>query len=148
MAVTSAEEVIVKVEVSSAAGSLGKLSGFSPITLYFPLSLVISMLKFLSMLNVSGWSGMFFRESTSILAGIHTLPEPFDSTSICTFITVSRSVATTLSLFFSTSNRKSSSMGSTVLLLITPLICCSCFSNAEEDTMNFMRKRLVEFQQT
>src|SRR5690606_5731225 len=53
-------------------------------------------------------------------------------------ITVSRSVATTLSLFFSTSNKKSSRMGSTVLVLITPAICCSCLSNAEEDTINFI----------
>ena len=45
MAVTKAEEVMVKELASSAAGSLGKLSGFSPITLYLPLSLVISTRK-------------------------------------------------------------------------------------------------------
>ena len=29
-------------------------------------------------------------------------------------------------------------MGKTVLALITPLICCNCFSRAEEETMNFI----------
>ncbi len=29
-------------------------------------------------------------------------------------------------------------MGRTVLALITPLICCNCFSKAEEETINFM----------
>jgi hypothetical protein len=43
-----------------------------------------------------------------------------------------------VSLFFSTSNKKSSSMGRTVLALITPLICCNCLSKADDDTINFM----------
>jgi len=67
---------------SSATGSLGKLSGFSPITLYFPLSLVISTPKFLSMVKVSGCSAMFFSESIKILAGIQTFPLSLASTSI------------------------------------------------------------------
>src|SRR3954465_14330779 len=96
IAVTKAVEVMVKEVVSSAAGSLGKLSGFSPITLYLPLSLVISIAKFLSMVKVSGWSGMFLRESISILAGIQTFPVSRASISICILITVSRSVATTV----------------------------------------------------
>jgi hypothetical protein len=29
-------------------------------------------------------------------------------------------------------------MGSTVFALITPEICCSCFSNAEDEAMNFI----------
>src|SRR5580658_4818585 len=131
-------ELVVKDVVSSAAGSFGKLSGFSPITLYLPLSLVSSTAKCLSILKVSGWSGIFFKESIRILAGIQTLPVSLASISRCTFITVSRSVATTVSLFFSTSNRKSSRIGKTVFALITPLICCSCFNNAEEETINFM----------
>src|SRR5215467_15144401 len=73
-----------------------------------------------------------------ILAGIQTLPVSLASTSKCTFITVSRSVATTVSLFFSTSNRKSSRIGKTVFALMTPLICCNCFNKAEEETINFM----------
>src|SRR5579871_4630786 len=81
---------------------------------------------------------MFFSESIRILAGIQTLPDSLASTSRCTFMTVSRSVATTVSLFFSTSNKKSSRIGNTVLALITPLICCNCFNNADEETMNFM----------
>src|SRR5215475_1315385 len=81
MAVTRADAVILNEVVSSAAGSFGKLSGFSPITLYLPLSLVISMPKFLSILNVSGWSGIFFKESIKILAGIQTLPLSFASIS-------------------------------------------------------------------
>src|SRR5688572_13185106 len=74
MAVTKADEGMVNDVVSSAVGSFGKLSGFSPITLYLPLSDVISIPKFLSMVKVSGWSGMFFKESIRILAGIQTLP--------------------------------------------------------------------------
>ena len=54
IAVIKAKEVALNVVVSSAEGSLGKLSGFSPITLYFPLSLVSSIPKFLSILNVNG----------------------------------------------------------------------------------------------
>ena len=54
IAVTRAAAVVLKEVVSSAAGSFGKLSGFSPITLYFPLSLVSSTPKFLSILNVNG----------------------------------------------------------------------------------------------
>src|SRR6187549_1286381 len=54
IAVIKADEVALNEVVSSAEGSLGKLSGFSPITLYFPLSLVISIPKFLSMLKVKG----------------------------------------------------------------------------------------------
>src|SRR6186713_2851560 len=138
IAVTRAEEVVVNEVVSSVAGSLGKLSGFSPITLYLPLSLVSSTAKCLSILKVRGWSGIFFRESMRILAGIQTFPVSLASISIWTFMTVSRSVATTVSLFFSTSNRKSSRIGRTVLALITPLICCSCFNKAEEETINFM----------
>src|SRR5678810_222864 len=51
IAVMSDDALSVKEVVSSAVGSFGKLSGFSPITLYLPLSLVISTAKFLSMLN-------------------------------------------------------------------------------------------------
>ena len=138
IAVTRADEVMVNELASSATGSFGKLSGFSPITLYLPLSLVSSIPKFLSILNVRGCSGIFFRESIKILAGIHTLPLSLASTSKCTFITVSKSVATTVSLFLSISNKKSSKIGNTVLLLITPFICCNCFSKADEDTMNFI----------
>ena len=54
IAVRRALLVMVKLVVSSAVGSLGKLSGFSPITLYLPLSLVISTEKFLSILKVRG----------------------------------------------------------------------------------------------
>src|SRR5213075_301985 len=105
IAVISADEVALNEVVSSAEGSFGKLSGFSPITLYFPLSLVISIAKFLSILNVSGVSAIFFNESIKILAGMQTLPLSFASISIWILITVSRSVATTVSLFFSTSNK-------------------------------------------
>jgi hypothetical protein len=38
----------------------------------------------------------------------------------------------------STSNRKSSRIGSTVLALMTPEICCNCLSKEEEDTINFI----------
>ncbi len=31
-------------------------------------------------------------------------------------------------------------MGRTVLALITPLICCRCFSKAEDETINFMNR--------
>jgi hypothetical protein len=41
-------------------------------------------------------------------------------------------------LFFSTSNKKSSRIGNTVLALITPAICCSCLSKEEDDTINFI----------
>src|SRR6476661_6537441 len=82
IAVTNARLVMVKELVSSAIGSLGKLSGFSPITLYLPLSLVISTAKFLSIVNVSGWSGMFLSESINILAGIQTRLFSWLSTSI------------------------------------------------------------------
>ena len=74
MAVTSADEVMVNALASSAAGSFGKLSGVSPITLYLPLSLVISTAKFLSILKVRGCSARFFKESNNIFAGIQTLP--------------------------------------------------------------------------
>src|SRR5436190_6963864 len=141
IAVMSADEVIVNEVVSSGEGSLGKLSGFSPITLYFPLSLVISIVKFLSILKVSGWSEIFFNESKRILAGMQIFPLSFASISNCTRITVSRSVATTVSLLFSTSNKKSSSIGSTVLALITPEMCCNCFSKAEDDTINFILQK-------
>src|SRR5689334_18017314 len=66
IAVTRAAADMVNEVVSSAAGSFGKLSGFSPITLYFPLSLVISTPKFLSIVKVRGWSGIFFKESIRI----------------------------------------------------------------------------------
>src|SRR6187551_626156 len=69
IAVIKAKEVALNVVVSSAEGSLGKLSGFSPITLYFPLSLVSSIPKFLSILKVNGWSGIFFKLSKRIFAG-------------------------------------------------------------------------------
>jgi hypothetical protein len=46
-------------------------------------------------------------------------------------------------LFFSISNKKSSSIGKTVLALITPLICCNCFSRADEETINFIIISLV-----
>ena len=81
IAETKAEEVILKEFASSATGSFGKLSGFSPITLYFPLSLVISIPKFLSIVKVNGCSAMFFSESINILAGIQTLPLSLASTS-------------------------------------------------------------------
>src|SRR6185436_3764698 len=116
----------------------GKLSGFSPITLYLPLSLVISTVKFLSILKVNGWSEMFLSESIKMRAGIQIFPLALLSTSICTLITVSRSVAATVSFLSSISNKKSSSMGRTVLAFITPLICCKCFNKAEEETMNFI----------
>jgi regulatory protein len=45
-----------------------------------------------------------------------------------------------VSLFFSISNKKSSKIGSTVLALITPLICCKCLSKAEDETINFMNR--------
>src|SRR3954471_22475517 len=138
IAVINARLVMVKELVSSATGSLGKLSGFSPITLYLPLSLVISTAKFLSMVNVSGWSGMFFSESINILAGMHTRLFSWLSTSICTRITVSRSVAMMFNFLSVMSNKKSSNIGSTVLALITPLICCRCLSNEEDDTINFI----------
>src|ERR1700741_1752977 len=95
IAVTNAVAVIVNEVVSSLAGSLGKLSGFSPIILYLPLSLVISILKFLSILKVSGWSGIFFKESSRIFDGMHTFPLSFASIANWIRITVSRSVATT-----------------------------------------------------
>src|SRR6185436_15012042 len=81
---------------------------------------------------------MLFKLSKRIRAGMQTFPLSFDSISIWIRITVSRSVATTLSLFFSTSNKKSSRIGNTVLALITPEICCSCFNKAEEETINFI----------
>ena len=143
IALTSEEELILKELASSAAGSLGKLSGFSPITLYLPLSLVISTAKFLSILKVRGCSAIFFSESSNIFAGMQTLPLSFASISRCTFITVSRSVATTVSLFFSMENKKSSSMGNTVLALMTPLICCNCLRRVDEETMNFMIMALI-----
>jgi len=31
-------------------------------------------------------------------------------------------------------------MGSTVFALMTPLICCKCFSKAEDETINFMNR--------
>src|SRR5579871_1433293 len=100
IAVTNTEEVVVNEDVSSAVGSFGKLSGFSPITLYLPLSLVSSTAKCLSILKVSGWSGIFFNESIKIFAGIQTLPVSFASASRLTFITVSKSFAMIVNLFF------------------------------------------------
>ena len=138
IAVTSAEELMVNEFSSSAKGSFGKLSGFSPITLYLPLSLVISIPNLLSMVKVSGCSEIFFNVSNNIFAGIQTFPLSLASISKCTFITVSRSVATTVSLFDSMSNKKSSKIGNTVFALITPLISCSCLSRAEEETINFI----------
>ena len=123
MAVSKAWLVMVKAEVSSAGGSFGKLSGFSPMTLYLPLSLVISIPKFLSISKVSGWLGRFFRESMRIFAGIQTRPLSLASISRWIFITVSRSVATTVSLLASISKRKSSRIGKTLFEPITPLIC-------------------------
>jgi hypothetical protein len=41
-------------------------------------------------------------------------------------------------LFFSTSNKKSSRIGNTVLALITPAICCNCFNKEEDETINFI----------
>ena len=142
IAVSKAEALMLKEVVSSAPGSLGKLSGFSPITLYLPLSLVISIAKFLSIWKVSGWSPIFFNESIKMRAGIQTLPASFASISNCTRITVSKSVATTVSLFFSTSKRKSSRMGRTVLVLMTPEICCNCLRSTEEFAMNFIQMLL------
>ena len=54
IAVARTEDGISKEVVSSAEGSFGKLSGFSPITLYLPLSLVISTAKCLSIVKASG----------------------------------------------------------------------------------------------
>jgi hypothetical protein len=34
-------------------------------------------------------------------------------------------------------------MGNTVLALITPLICCSCFSKADDETINFITLFLI-----
>ena len=143
IAVSKDVALISKEVVSSALGSLGKLSGFSPITLYLPLSLVISIAKFLSILKVSGWSPIFFKESIRIRAGIQTLPVSLASISNCTRITVSRSVATTVNLFFSTSNKKSSRIGRTVFVLITPEMCCNCFKSTEELAMNFIPFLLI-----
>jgi hypothetical protein len=47
-----------------------------------------------------------------------------------------------LSFLSSISNRKSSKIGSTVLALITPLICCKCFNSDDDETINFI---LTEF---
>ena len=81
IAVTNTEEGKVKEVAASAIGSFGKLSGFSPITLYLPLSLVISIAKFLSILKVSGCSAIFFKESSKIFDGMQTLPLSFASIS-------------------------------------------------------------------
>ena len=57
---------------------------------------------------------------------------------IWTRITVSKSVAIIFSFLSSISNKKSSKIGKTVLVLITPAICCKCFKREEEDTINFI----------
>jgi len=51
---------------------------------------------------------------------------------------VCKSVAEIVSTLSLISNRKFSSIGSTVLLLEAPLMACSCFNNMEVETMNLM----------
>jgi len=98
---------------------LGKLSGFSPITLYLhyhswsPHQILVNGKSSMADLKY------FLMNQSESWAGIHTLPFSLASTSSCTFITVSRSVATTVNLFFCISNKKSSNIGNTVFALIT-----------------------------
>jgi len=86
---------------------LGKLSGFSPITLYLPLfHSWISTPKSCHMVKSMADLKYFLMNQSRILAGIHTLPFSLGLYFSCTFITFRDRVATTVNLFFCISNKK------------------------------------------
>jgi len=107
IAVTKAEDVVVKDVVSSLAGFFWKIIRILTHDLIF--AIVARELDGKMFVDIEG-EGLI----GDILQGVEKRSwqgyRPsrylFASTSRCTFITVSRSVATTVSLFFSTSNKK------------------------------------------
>src|SRR5690606_39249439 len=121
------------------AAILGKSVAFSPANLYRPLSELISMLYVsLSMLKVTGCSGRFFRVSINILAGTAILPSSFASRSISVIMEVCRSEAVTVNFPSLISKRKFSKIGTTGLVVTTPLMADRCFKRVEELTINFI----------
>src|SRR5690606_7621804 len=121
------------------AAILGKSVAFSPANLYRPLSELIAMLYVsLSILKVTGCSGRFFRVSINILAGTAILPSSFASKSISVIMEVCKSEAVTVNFPSFISKRKFSKIGTTGLVVTTPLIADRCFKRVEELTINFI----------
>ena len=120
-------------------GTLGKSVAFSPANLYLPLSELISTLYVSSSIEkVTGCSGKFFKVSKRILAGTAILPLSLDSTSISVIMDVCKSEAVTVNTPSFISNKKFSRIGTTGLVVITPLMPDNCFKSAAEETINFM----------
>ena len=84
-------------------------------------------------------SAKVFRVSTKILAGIAILPlwSTLSGLSV-TLMVVSKSDAVIINASSCKSKRKSSKIGSVLLLLITPIMDCRFLSNRELETMNFI----------
>jgi len=126
---------------SETVGTLGKSVAFSPDNLYLPLSELISMLYELSSIeNVIGCYGRFLSVSNNILEGTAILPFSLASTSNSVIIEVCKSEAVMVNLPSLISNRKFSRIGTTGLVVITPLIAETCFNKYEEETINFIRE--------
>ena len=70
--------------------------------------------------NVNGCSGNVFKVSNNNLAGKATILSNSDSTFIIEEKVVSKSEAVIIKLFLLTSNKKLSSMGSVLVLLMIP----------------------------
>ena len=73
-----------------------------------------------------------------ILAGIAICPPSSIATSASVIIVVSRFDAVIVSTLSCKLKRKSSSIGNTVLVPMTPLARLSFFNSSDDETLNFM----------
>jgi hypothetical protein len=100
--------------------SLGNSSALAYASAYFPWFELISIVLLSSITNVKGCSGKVLSVSNKSFAGIATEPSLSLSTTNVEAIVVSKSLADTVSLECSNSNKKLSNIGSVLELLITP----------------------------
>jgi hypothetical protein len=126
-------------EAFSTTGIFGKSSPFSPLSLYLPSPALISMAKVVSSTEkVTGCSGSDFKVSSKMRDGIAMRPFYFASKVKEVVMLVCKSVAEMVKFPSFISNKKFSSMGSTVLLLNAPLTDCNCLSNVDVETINLI----------
>src|SRR5471030_1959819 len=130
-------------EAFSTTGIFGKSSPFSPLSLYLPSPALISIAKVASSTEkATGCSGNDFKVSNKIREGIAMRPFSLASTVKEVVMLVCKSVAEMVKFPSFISNKKFSSIGSTVLLLNAPLTACSCLSKVDVETINLIKYRI------
>src|SRR5690606_38785286 len=145
IAVAKTSAGIVFFEASSRVVALGNSFPLAYAKAYFPELELISIVLLSSTVKVRGCSAKVLSVSSSNLAGTATLPWLSESISITADIVVSKSETVTVSSLLSSSNKKLSRIGRVLLLLITPLNTCNCFSKSELDTINFICFSVISF---